>query len=98
MNTVIKNAIKEFNEFKHPKEHIYAFKDYSGEWKEERAFLVITCDYEVVDQDDRVKCNINYKDNYYGSYQFNRWLRRYDFEFAFYDEKVGYLYLKMMFD
>ena len=98
MNTVIKNAIKEFNEFKHPKEHIYAFKDYSGEWKEERAFLVITCDYEVVDQDDRVKCNIHYKDNFNGSYQFNRWLRRYDFEFAFYDEKVGYLYLKMMFD
>ena len=98
MNTVIKNAIKEFNEFKHPKEHIYAFKDYSGEWKEERAFLVITCDYEVVDQDDRVKCNIHYKDNFNGSHQFNRWLRRYDFEFAFYDEKVGYLYLKMMFD
>ena len=98
MNTVIKNAIKEFNEFKHPKEHIYAFKDYSGEWKEERAFLVITCDYEVVDQDDRVKCNIHYKDNFNGSYQFNRWLRRYDFEFAFYNEKVGYLYLKIMFD
>ena len=98
MNTVIKNAIKEFNEFKHPKEHIYAFKDYSGEWKEERAFLVITCDYEVVDQDDRVKCNIHYKDNFNGSYQFNRWLRRYDFEFAFYNEKVGYLYLKTMFD
>ena len=98
MNTVIKNAIKEFNQFKHPKEHIYAFKDYSGEWKEERAFLVITCDYEVVDQDDRFKCNINYKDNFNGSYQFNRWLRRYDFEFAWSDEKVGYLYLKMMFD
>jgi hypothetical protein len=98
MNTVIKNAIKDFNEFKHPKENIYTFKEYCSQWKEQRAFLVITCDYEVVDQDDRVKCNIHYKDNFFGSYKFNRWLRRYDFEFQFHDEKEGYIYLKILFD
>ena len=98
MNSVIKNAIKEFNEFKHPKEELYTINNYCGEWKVERALLVITCDYECIDQDDRIKSNINYKDNFFGSYKFNRWLRKYDFSFEFFDDKVGYIYLKVLFD
>ena len=98
MNTILKNAIKEFNEFKHPKENIYTVNNYCGEWKETRAFLVITADYECIDQDDRIKCNINYKDQFFGSYKFNRWLRRYDFFFEWLDGKTGYIFLKVMFD
>ena len=64
MNSVIKNAIKEFNEFKHPKEELYTVNNYCAEWKEHRAVLCITADYECIDQDDRIKSNINYKDNF----------------------------------
>ena len=98
MNSVIKNAMKDFNDFKHPKENIYTIKDYCDEWKQPKAILVITADYECIDQDDRIKCNINYKDQFFGSYKFNRWLRRYDFFFEWLDGKTGYIYLKIMFD
>ena len=49
MNSVIKNAIKDFNDFKHPKENIYTMKDYCDEWKQPKAILVITADYECID-------------------------------------------------
>ena len=97
MNNVLNKAIMEFNTFKHEKEQIYTFQTYKGKWTQIGAFLVITADYKE-DEDNKDKCHINYHHNFEGSDRFNQWLSSYDFFFEWFDEKHGYLYLKMLFD
>jgi len=98
MNNVIENAIREFNTFKHSKESIYIYKDYMKECSHYGAFLVITADYDCVDDEDKEKSHINYYENFFGSNRFNQWLRKYDFEYRWHDTKIGFIYLKITFD
>lgn len=95
MNSILDKAINDFNKFKHDDEHIYTFKSYPGKWLQVGGFLVITTDYE---EDDSDKCHIHYKHKFFGSDKFNQWLRKYDFHFEFFDDKHGYILLKMCFD
>ncbi len=95
MNNILIKAINDFNKFKHDDEHIYTYKTYEGKWLQKGGFLVITSDYE---EDDYDKCHIHYKNKFFGSEKFNQWLRNYDFEFEFFDNKHGYIFLKMTFD
>lgn len=97
MNSVIKRSIDEFNSFKHPFENIYRVQDYTGNIHK-KAFLIITTERNNVDEDYKEKCHIHYKHNFGGSETFKRWLRRFDYDFEFYDERVVCIFLKITFD
>ena len=95
MNSLLDNAMEDFNKFKHEKEYIYTFKTFKGKWSQIGAFLVITADYE---DDDKDNSHIHYCNKFFGSDKFNQWLRKYDFNFIWFDNTNGYCFLKMLFD
>jgi len=90
----ISKAIKEFKSFKFKYENIFTKSEWTGDWNNDDAILLIYAEYCCRDDNEVNECHINYDAKFWGSKRFNEWLDKYNLHFEWHNCCIGYIYFK----